>query len=122
MQVTIIGAGLSGCEAAYFLANHGFKVILFEMREKKQTEIHKTALFSELVCSNSLKAMAIENAHGLLKKELQLCNSLIIEAAYENQVAAGGALAVDRDKFAAYITNKIKKHPNIIFKNDRIKT
>ena len=113
MEVKVIGAGLSGCEAAWQLAKRGIKVEFYEMRPKKMTPAHKTSGFSELVCSNSLRAASITNAIGLLKEEMRRLGSLIMEAADLTKVEAGGALAVDRDKFSEYITNKLKNHPNV---------
>ena len=112
-SVKIIGAGLAGCEAAFALANRGVKVTLFEMKPIKKSPAHKTDLFAELVCSNSLKAMRVESAAGLLKQEMRILGSLSLLAADENSVPAGGALAVERVGFATYITEKIKNHPNI---------
>lgn len=111
--VTVIGAGLAGSEACYQLAKRGFKVKLYEMRPVKMTPAHKTALFSELICSNSLRAASIENAVGLLKEEMRMFGSLIIEAADATKVEAGGALAVDRELFASYVTNKLKSMDNV---------
>ena len=113
MIVKIIGAGFAGVEASFFLANKGIKVELFEMRDKKMTPAHQTGLFAELICSNSFKAISIENAHGLLKKELEELDSFAIKTAYKSNIPAGGALAVDRGKFSSLITNEIKSHPNI---------
>ncbi|MBS4024750.1 MAG: methylenetetrahydrofolate--tRNA-(uracil(54)-C(5))-methyltransferase (FADH(2)-oxidizing) TrmFO [Clostridia bacterium] len=111
--VTIIGAGLAGSEAAWQAAEMGHEVKLFEMRPGKHSPAHHTHLFAELVCSNSLRANGLENAVGLLKEEMRRLNSLIISCADENKVPAGGALAVDRLKFAQAVTEKIKNHPNI---------
>ncbi|WP_069649621.1 methylenetetrahydrofolate--tRNA-(uracil(54)-C(5))-methyltransferase (FADH(2)-oxidizing) TrmFO [Caloranaerobacter ferrireducens] len=112
-EVIVIGGGLAGCEASWQLANRGIKVKLFEMRPAKNTEAHHTDKLAELVCSNSLKSDSLENAVGLLKAEMRMLNSLIIEAADNNKVPAGGALAVDRERFSEEITNKICNHPNI---------
>ena len=112
-KVIIIGAGLAGSEAAWQLAKRGVKVDLYEMRPKKMTPAHKTENFAELVCSNSLRANNITNAVGLLKEEMRRLDSLIIKCADATQVPAGGALAVDRDKFSQMITETIKTHPNI---------
>lgn len=109
--VHVIGAGLAGCEAVTQLTRHGIPVILHEMRPVKSDEAHKTAYFAELVCSNSLRAGNIENAVGLLKEEMRRLGSLIMEKAYEHQVPAGGALAVDRDGFAAAVTEAVKANP-----------
>lgn len=109
--VHVIGAGLAGCEAVTQLTRHGIPVILHEMRPVKSDEAHKTAYFAELVCSNSLRAGNIENAVGLLKEEMRRLGSLIIQKADEHQVPAGGALAVDRDGFAAAVTEAVKANP-----------
>lgn len=111
--VIVIGAGLAGSEAAYQLAKRGIKVKLYEMRPKKYTSAHKTSGFAELICSNSLRASSIENAVGLLKEEMNRIGSIIMEAALATKVEAGGALAVDRDLFSEYITNKLKNMENI---------
>lgn len=120
-MVKIIGAGLAGVEAAYFLANQHIKVKLYEMRPKKMTPAHQSGHFAELVCSNSLRSNDILNAVGLLKKEMQSFNSLIIEAAYHAQVPAGSSLAVDRDMFSSYIEDKILNHENIEVIMDEVK-
>lgn len=109
--VHVIGAGLAGCEAVTQLTRHGIPVILHEMRPVKSDEAHKTAYFAELVCSNSLRAGNIENAVGLLKEEMRRLGSLIMQKADEHQVPAGGALAVDRDGFAAAVTGAVKANP-----------
>lgn len=109
--VHVIGAGLAGCEAVTQLTRHGIPVILHEMRPVKSDEAHKTAYFAELVCSNSLRAGNIENAVGLLKEEMRRLGSLIMQKADEHQVPAGGALAVDRDGFAAAVTEAVKDNP-----------
>jgi len=110
-KVIVIGAGLAGSEAAWQIANSGTQVDLYEMRPEKSTPAHKTAGFAELVCSNSLRGAGLENAVGLLKEEMRQMGSLIIEAADATKVPAGGALAVDREGFSAYITDKLKHHP-----------
>ena len=112
-MVNIIGAGLAGCEAAYYLARMGIKVKLYEMRPVKMTPAHKTDKFGELVCSNSLRSDMIDVASGALKREMELFNSLVIEAAKATKVEAGSALAVSREDFSQYITNVIKSHENI---------
>lgn len=109
--VHVIGAGLAGCEAVTQLTRHGIPVILHEMRPIKSDAAHKTAYFAELVCSNSLRAGNIENAVGLLKEEMRRLGSLIMQKADEHQVPAGGALAVDRDGFAAAVTEAVKANP-----------
>lgn len=111
--VNVIGAGLAGCECAWILAKNGIKVKLYEMKPIKKTEAHKSDNFAELVCSNSLKSDEITNACGLLKKEMQMLGSIFVEAAHKTRVEAGQALAVDREKFAEYITDKIKNANNI---------
>ena len=120
-MVKIIGAGLAGVEAAYFLANQNIKVKLYEMRPKKMTPAHQTGHFAELVCSNSLRSNDELNAVGLLKREMQSFNSLVIEAAYYAQVPAGSSLAVDRDMFSGYIEDKINNHPYIEVIRDEVK-
>ena len=112
-EINIYGAGLAGCEAAWQAANRGVKVNLFEMKPQKYTPAHHSEGFAELVCSNSLRSDRITNGVGLLKEEMGRLGSLIIEAAYATRVPAGSALAVDRDKFSEYITDKIKSHLNI---------
>ena len=113
MAVHIYGAGLAGCEAAWQIANRGVEVTLHEMKPKKFSPAHHSADFAELVCSNSLRSDNVSNAVGLLKEELTRLGSLIMEAAHATKVPAGSALAVDRSLFAAYVTDKIKKHPLI---------
>lgn len=119
-EVTVIGAGLAGSEASYQLAKRGFKVKLYEMRPKKLTPAHKTGLFAELVCSNSLRANSLENAVGLLKEEMRMLDSLIIRCADKSQVPAGGALAVDRDIFSEMVTTEIRNTPNIEIIEDEV--
>ncbi|MBO4423126.1 MAG: methylenetetrahydrofolate--tRNA-(uracil(54)-C(5))-methyltransferase (FADH(2)-oxidizing) TrmFO [Clostridia bacterium] len=111
--INVIGAGLAGCEAAYQASKLGVKVRLYEMKPEKYTPAHRSPKFAELVCSNSLRAAQVTNAIGLLKEELRLLGSLIMEAADESRVEAGGALAVDREKFSSYITDKIRNDGNI---------
>lgn len=118
--VNVVGAGLAGCEAAYKLAQSGVKVKLFEMKPKKYSLAHHYQGFAELVCSNSLKAMRVESAAGLLKEEMRMLGSLCLEAAASCTVAAGGALAVDRESFSDYITKKILSHPGITVINEEI--
>ena len=112
-KITVIGAGLAGCEAAHKLSSLGFSVRLCEMKPEKRTPAQKSDGFAELVCSNSLKAMRLESAAGLLKEEMRRLGSVTMEAAEKTSVAAGGALAVDRELFSQYITEKIKSDPNI---------
>ena len=111
--VHVIGAGLAGCEAAWAAARAGARVVLHEMKPEKKIPAHHTDLFAELCCSNSLRSDSIENAVGLLKAELRALGSLIMEAAEKTRVPAGSSLAVDRDKFARYITDRIGRDPRI---------
>lgn len=111
--VRVIGAGLAGCEAAWALAQRGVPVEICEMKPQKYSPAHHSENFAELVCSNSLKAMRLGSASGLLKAEMEHMGSIVIAAAKASSVPAGGALAVDREAFSAYITEKIKAHPLI---------
>ncbi len=113
MTIHVIGAGLAGCECAHILANNGLKVKLYEMKPHKKSPAHNSNDFAELVCSNSLKSIDTTNACGLLKAEMKMLGSLMIEAAENNKVEAGNALAVNREGFSKYITNKIKENENI---------
>ncbi|SFA38340.1 methylenetetrahydrofolate--tRNA-(uracil-5-)-methyltransferase [Anoxybacillus pushchinoensis] len=113
MEVTVIGAGLAGSEAAWQLAKRGIRVRLYEMRPVKQTPAHHTDKFAELVCSNSLRANTLTNAVGVLKEEMRRLDSVIIKAADACAVPAGGALAVDRHEFAARVTEMVTNHPNV---------
>ena len=113
MKVTVIGAGLAGCEAAWQLAERGIEVTLCEMKPHKMSPAHHSDNFAELVCSNSLRGAGLENAVGLLKEELRQLGSIILRAADATRVEAGGALAVDRNGFAEYVTNAIRNHPLI---------
>lgn len=121
-KITVIGAGLAGCEAAYAISKRGIKVDLIEMKPNKKTPAHKTDNFAELVCSNSLKSSRVDSAAGLLKCEMRHFGSLCLEAADNSRVPAGGALAVDRNVFSAYVTKKIKNDGNITVINDTVKT
>ena len=112
-HVSVIGAGLAGCEAAWQLAQRGVAVTLYEMKPQKKTPAHHTDDFAELCCSNSLRSDQLENAVGLLKQELRTLGSLILSCADETRVEAGGALAVDRHGFAALVTRRVRAHPNI---------
>lgn len=120
MTIHIIGAGLAGCEAAWQLTRRGIPVILHEMRPGKSDPAHHTALFSELVCSNSLRANNIENAVGLLKEEMRRLDSLILAAADAHQVPAGGALAVDREGFAQAVTAAIRENPLVTLVEEEV--
>lgn len=118
--VNVIGAGLAGSEAAYQIAKRGVQVRLYEMRPVRQTPAHHTDKFAELVCSNSLRANTLTNAVGVIKEEMRLMDSVIIRAADECSVPAGGALAVDRHEFAAKVTEYVKNHPNVTVVNEEL--
>lgn len=120
MNVDVIGAGLAGCEAAWSLANRGFQVRLHEMKPKMRTPAHRYDGLAELVCSNSLKAARVGSAAGMLKAEMRLLGSLILEAADNTAVPAGGALAVNRERFSDYVTGKICSHPNITLISEEV--
>ncbi len=120
-KITVIGGGLAGCEAALQIANRGIRVDLIEMKPLKKTPAHKSDNFAELVCSNSLKASRIDSAAGLLKEEMRYFGSVCMKSAESSSVAAGGALAVDRDMFSDFITKVVKNHPNITVKNEIVK-
>ena len=113
MNVTVIGAGLAGCECAWQLAQRGVSVVLTEMKPHKMSPAHHSSGFAELVCSNSLRSDQLENAVGLLKEELRRCGSLVLRCADETRVEAGGALAVDREGFSAAVTQAVRSHPGI---------
>ena len=117
-EVNVFGAGLAGCEAALQLANAGVKVNLYEMKPHKKSAAHKLDTFAELVCSNSLKADRLSSAAGLLKAEMRLFGSVCLKAAEQTKVAAGGALAVDRNLFSDFITKAIKENENITVINE----
>jgi len=112
-KVSVLGAGLAGSECAWQLAQRGIHVDLYEMKPLNMTQAHKYNGFAELVCSNSLRSDELTNAVGLLKQEMRLMGSLIMESAEATKVPAGGALAVDREKFSDYITEKLRNHPNV---------
>jgi len=113
MEIKIIGGGLAGVEAAYQIAKRGHKAVIFEMRPHVPTPAHKTSMLSELVCSNSLKSNELKNAHGLLKEEMRILDSIIIKAADLNSIPGGKALVVDRERFSRYITDMVYKNPMI---------
>ncbi|MBE7100062.1 MAG: methylenetetrahydrofolate--tRNA-(uracil(54)-C(5))-methyltransferase (FADH(2)-oxidizing) TrmFO [Clostridiales bacterium] len=120
-EVLVIGGGLAGSEAAYYLASHGIKTTLVEMKPKKFTPAHESENYGELVCSNSLKSNDFyANACGLLKEEMRILGSMIIEAADATKVPAGAALAVDREKFSAYITEKLRAVPNLTLISEEV--
>ena len=112
-KATVIGAGLAGVEAAWQLAKAGIETELWEMKPLKYSPAHKMTGYAELVCSNSLKAMRLDSAAGMLKEEMRRFGSVCLDAADKAKVPAGGALAVDRIKFSDSVTNKIRNHPNI---------
>ena len=120
MQVNVIGAGLAGCEAALWLADAGVQVDLYEQKPGKFSPAHKSAGFAELICSNSLKAERPDSASGLLKLEMKMMGSHLLKAAETARVAAGGALAVDRDVFSAAVTEMVEKHPNITVHREEV--
>jgi|UniRef100_UPI00406C825E methylenetetrahydrofolate--tRNA-(uracil-5-)-methyltransferase len=119
-QVTVIGAGLAGSEAAWQIASRGVRVKLVEMRPVVKTPAHHTDKFAELVCSNSLRANGLANAVGVLKEEMRMLNSLVLGAADRHAVPAGGALAVDRDGFSGEITSTLHQHPLIEVVNEEL--
>src|SRR5437867_4529040 len=112
-EVTIIGGGFAGVEAAWAAATGGSKVVLYEMRPKKMTAVHKTGDLAELVCSNSFKSNLLINASGVLKEEMRRLGSVILPIAQKHRVPAGEALAVDREPFAREVTETLESHPNI---------
>ena len=118
--VNVVGAGLAGSEAAWQLAKRGIPVNLYEMRPVRQTPAHHTDKFAELVCSNSLRANSLTNAVGVLKEEMRMLDSIIVDSADRSSVPAGGALAVDRHEFAGHVTEKVKKHPLVTVYNEEI--
>ena len=118
MKATVLGAGLAGCEAAWQLARRGIEVELWEMKPKRYQSVHQNPGFAELVCSNSLRSSSLENAVGILKEEMRRLDSLTMRAADATAIPAGGALAVDRDHFSAYITDFIRSQGNITLMND----
>lgn len=120
-RIVVIGGGLAGTEAAWRLAEEGHKVLLYEMRPIKNTPAHRTDKLAELVCSNTLGGTEITTGAGLLKAEMAMLRSLILEAAKEAQVPAGGALGVDREVFASYVTRRIEDHPNIELRREEVK-
>ena len=121
-QVIVIGAGLAGSEASWQMANRGIEVTLYEMKPRLFSPAHKSENFAELVCSNSLRSDQENSAVGLLKKEMLLLDSLIMQAAHATKIPAGKALAVNRDLFSAFITEKILTHPNIKVIREEVKT
>jgi methylenetetrahydrofolate--tRNA-(uracil-5-)-methyltransferase len=113
VKATVVGGGLAGCEAAWFLAEHGVDVTLHEMRPGRTTPAHRTDLLAEIVCSNTFKSFELTNAHGLLKAEIRLLGSLLMEVADEARIPGGAALTVDRGVFAREVTRRVETHPRI---------
>lgn len=120
-RVTVVGAGLAGSEAAWQIAAQGVPVLLYEMRPVRQTPAHHTGGFAELVCSNSLRALALTNAVGVLKEEMRQLDSLIMRSADRHAVPAGGALAVDRERFSGEVTAALRNHPLIEVRNEEVR-
>ena len=120
--MTVIGAGLAGCEATFQLAQRGFDVTLVEQKPKARTPAQTTDAFCELVCSNSLRGAALVNAVGLLKEELRRAGSLILRSADEAAVPAGGALAVDRERFSERVTRALEQHPRVTIVHDVVES
>ncbi len=120
MRINIVGGGLAGVEAAWALANRGYKVNIYEMRPRFFTEVHTSDRLAEIVCSNSFGAIPLTTASGVLKKEMEILGSLIIECAYKARVEAGKALAVDRELFSSIVTERILSHPNITVIRERV--
>ena len=120
MSITVVGAGMAGCEAAWAIAEAGLEVTLCEMKPEKYSPAHHSPDFAELVCSNSLKASRIDSAAGLLKEEMRRLGSLLVPCAEQCAVEAGGALAVDREQFSALVTEKIRSHPMISVENREV--
>src|SRR3989344_3805971 len=119
-SVKILGGGLAGCEAAWFCANHGLKVHLYEMKPQVFSPAHTSENLAELVCSNSFRSVNPESPTGILKDEMRALGSLVMEAAEASRIPAGQALAVDRNLFSSYTTEKIKAHPNIELHHEEI--
>ncbi len=120
MKVTVVGAGLAGCEAAWQLAQREIPVTLIEMRPQKMTPAHHSDQFAELVCSNSLRSNSLHNAVGVLKEEMRTFDSLIMRAADMHQVPAGSALAVDRQQFSQWVTDTLRQHPLIDIRHEEV--
>src|SRR5712672_2026218 len=119
-MVRIIGGGLAGCEAAWQVASRGIPVTLYEMRPVRPTAVHKSDRLAELVCSNSFRGDKLDNAVGLLKEEMRRLGSLVMRAADTARVPAGAALAVDRERFSAEVTQAIASHPRITLTREEI--
>ena len=117
-KITVIGAGLAGCEAAWQIARAGVAVELVEMKPQKFSPAHKSAGFAELICSNSLKAARLESAAGLLKEEMRRLGSLLTDCAERSKVPAGGALAVDREEFSRLATQALESCPLVTIRRE----
>jgi len=120
-EVTVVGGGLAGCEAAWQLARRGVPVRLFEMRPAQPTAVHRSDRLAELVCSNSLKSLELSSAHGLLKEEMRRLGSLILDCAHRTRLPAGAALAVDRDAFAQAVTRKLEDEPLVSIVREEVR-
>src|SRR5919205_2597384 len=120
VEIHIVGGGLAGSEAAWQLAERGHRVVIHEMRPVRQTPAHKTDRLAELVCSNTFKSTELSNAHGLLKAEMRLLGSLVLQAADEARVPGGAALAVDRDVFSRYVHDRVSAHPRITIVREEV--
>ena len=120
MSINIVGGGLAGVEAAYAIANRDMKVTIFEMKPETFSEVHKSEQLAEIVCSNSFGNMSLTTASGVLKKEMEVLDSLVLKAAYKAKVEAGGALAVDRNMFSDIVTKAVLQHPNIKIEREKI--
>nr|MCR5491497.1 methylenetetrahydrofolate--tRNA-(uracil(54)-C(5))-methyltransferase (FADH(2)-oxidizing) TrmFO [Bacilli bacterium] len=121
-KINVIGAGLAGSEACFYLLNRGYEVHLYERRPQSSDGAHHTDMFGELVCSNSLKSKSLDNACGLLKEEMRIMDSITMQAAAESEVPSGNALSVDRDVFASKITTRLRSFPNLIVHNEEVTT
>ena len=119
--INVIGAGLAGCECALYLAKRGYKVHLYEQKPLVKSPAHHSSDFAELVCSNSLKSKNLDNACGLLKEEMKLFGSIMMEASSVSSVPSGNALSVDRNIFSSYITSKVKEQENIVIHYEEVK-
>ncbi|MEE8135191.1 MAG: methylenetetrahydrofolate--tRNA-(uracil(54)-C(5))-methyltransferase (FADH(2)-oxidizing) TrmFO [Gemmatimonadales bacterium] len=122
MRLTVVGGGLAGCEAAWALAERGIPVDLFEMRPSVPTPAHQTDRLAEIVCSNTFKSLELTNAHGVLKAELRVLGSLLMDVAHEVRVPGGAALTVDRELFSEEVTRRVNAHPNITVRREEVST
>src|SRR5919201_679065 len=120
MHIRIVGGGLAGSEAAWQAASRGVSVVMYEMRPARATAVHKTGRLAELVCSNSFRGDKLDNAVGLLKEEMRRLGSLVMRAAEASRVPAGAALAVDRDRFAEFVTRALDEHPLVAIAREEV--